>query len=142
MAFVTTMVLVTTSRRSGHVSSFSQVRRIGRVVHHQPDPVGVGSTRRMPNKLRKIRTRHRREDRLYGTTRQNLGGNHTPTRTTPTFPADRPIHMLLGSRDGGSVSSRPLSWPKTLSIADQITTVELCYIGLVAMAQLQQGPDG
>jgi hypothetical protein len=95
MTFVTTMVLVTTSGRSGHASSFSLVRRIGGVVHHQPDQVGVGSTRRMPNKLRKIRTRHRREDRLYGATRQNLRGNHTPTRTTPAFPADRPIHKRL-----------------------------------------------
>jgi hypothetical protein len=65
-----------------------------------PDPVGVGSARRMPNKLRRIRTRHRREDRLCGATRQNPRGNHTPTRTTPIFPADRPMRTLWGSRDG------------------------------------------
>ena len=128
MALVTTMGQVTTSGRSGHASNFALVRRIGRVVHHQPDPVGVGSARRMPNKLRKMRTCHRRGDRLCGATRQNLRGTHTPTRTTLIFPADRPIRTYLGSRDGMSASVRPLSWPKTLLIADQNTTVEFPYL--------------
>ena len=79
------MVLVTTSRRSGHVSRFSLVRRIGRVVHHQPDPVGVGHAA-YAQPTEEDRTRHRHKDRLYGATRQNRRGNHTPTRTTRPFP--------------------------------------------------------
>jgi hypothetical protein len=58
MALVTIMVLVTTSTRSGRVSSLLMVRRIGRAVCRQPQPVGLGAPRRMPNKLREILIRH------------------------------------------------------------------------------------
>ena len=75
MALVTIMVLVTTSVRSGRVSSFLLVRRIGCAGHHQPDPVGVGFVWRMPNKMRKIRIRHRRQDRLRGVTPPSHRGN-------------------------------------------------------------------
>src|SRR5713226_2238211 len=69
------MVLVTMFVRSGRVSSFLLVRPIGCTSHHQPDPVGVGFARRMPNKMRKIRMRHRRQDRLRGVTPPSHGGN-------------------------------------------------------------------
>jgi len=69
------MVLVTMSGRSGRMSSFLLVRHIGCVGHHQPDPVGVGFARRMPNKMRKIHIRHRRQDRLRGVTPPSHGGN-------------------------------------------------------------------
>ncbi len=69
------MVPVTTSVRSGRVSSFLLMQRIGCAVHHQPDPVGVRCARRMLNKLRKIRIRHRRQDRLCGVTPSSHGGN-------------------------------------------------------------------
>ena len=75
IALVTSMVLVTTPGRSGRVSRFLLVRRIGCAGHHQPDPVGVGLARRMPNKLRKIRMRHCRQDRLHGVTPPSHGGN-------------------------------------------------------------------
>ena len=75
IALVTIMVLVTMSGRSGRVSSFLLVRRIGCAGHHQPHPVGVGFARRMPNKMRKIRMRHRRQDRLRGVTPPSHGGN-------------------------------------------------------------------
>ena len=75
IALVTSMVLVTMSGRSGRVSSFLLVRRIGCAGHHQPDPVGVGFTRHMPNKMRKIRICYRRQDRLRGVTPPSHGGN-------------------------------------------------------------------
>src|SRR6266849_4700871 len=75
IALVTSMVLVTMFVRSGRVSSFLLVRPIGCTSHHQPDPVGVGFARRMPNKMRKIRMRHRRQDRLRGVTPPSHGGN-------------------------------------------------------------------
>ena len=75
IALVTNMVLVTTSVRSGCMRRFLLVRRIGCAGHHQPDPVGVRSARRMPNKLRKRRRRHRRQDRLHGVTPPSHGGN-------------------------------------------------------------------
>ena len=118
------MVLVTMSTRSGRASWFRMVRRIGRALCRQPEPVGVGAVRRMPNHLRKIRTRHRREDRLRGVTPQTPRGNHTPTRTSPLAHADHPRHTRLGSRDDGSVPVRPPRRPTTLSIAAQNTTVE------------------
>ena len=75
MPFVTTMVLVTTSGRSGRVSRFLLVWCIGWASHHQPDPVGVGFARRMPNELRKRRMRHCLQDRLRGVTPPSHGGN-------------------------------------------------------------------
>ncbi len=75
IALVTIMILVTPSVRSGRVSSFLLVRRIGCAGHHQPDPVSVEFARRMPNKLRKIRMRHRRQERLRGVTPPSHGGN-------------------------------------------------------------------
>jgi hypothetical protein len=124
IVFVTTMVLVTASTPSGRVSRFLMVRRIGCAVCRQPEPVGLGSTRRMPNHLRKIRTCHGREDRLRGITPQTPGGTHTPTRTSPLSHADHPRHTLLGSRDDGSVPVTIPAGPKTRAIADQNTTVE------------------
>ena len=124
MALVPTVVLVTTSTRSGRARRFLMVRRIGRAICRQPEPVGLGAVRRMPNHLGKIRTRHRREDRLPGATPQTHRGNQTPTRTSPLSPADHPRHLLLGSRDDGSVPVRSPRRPKTLSITDQNTTVE------------------
>ena len=75
IALVTSMVPVTRSVRSGRVSSFLLMQRIGCAVHHQPDPVGVRGARRMLNKLMKIRIRHRRQDRLCGVTPPSHGGN-------------------------------------------------------------------
>src|SRR5712691_7642755 len=75
IALVTIMVLVTMSGRSGRVSSFLLVRRIGCAGSHQPNPVGVWFARRMPNKMRKIHMRHRRQDRLRGVTPPSHGGN-------------------------------------------------------------------
>src|SRR5713101_2385479 len=69
------MVLVTTSVRSGRVSRFLLVWRIGCAVHHQPAPVGVEFAQRMSNKLRKIRMRHRRQDWLRGVTPPSYGSN-------------------------------------------------------------------
>ena len=128
IVFVTTMVLVTASTRSGRASRFLMVRRIGCAVCRQPEPVGLGSTRRMPNHLRKIRTCHGLEDRLRGITPQTPGGPHTPTRTSPRSHADHPRHTLLGSRDDGSVPVTTPAGPKTRAIADQNTTVELLSI--------------
>ena len=119
------MVLVTASTRSGRASCFLMVRRIGCAVCRQPEPVGLGSTRRMPNHLRKIRTCHGLEDRLRGITPQTPGGPHTPTRTSPLSHADHPRHTLLGSWDDGSVPVTTPAGPKTRAIADQNTTVEL-----------------
>ena len=124
IVFVTTMVLVTASTRSGRASRFLMVRRIGCAVCRQPEPVGLGSTRRMPNHLRKIRTCHGLEDRLRGITPQTPGGPHTPTRTSPLSHADHPRHTLLGSWDDGSVPVTTPAGPKTRAIADQNTTVE------------------
>ena len=75
IVLVTNMVLVTTSVRSGRRRRFLLVRRIGCAGHHQPDPVGVGCARRMPNKMRRIRMRHRRQDRLCGVIPPGHGGN-------------------------------------------------------------------
>jgi hypothetical protein len=124
IALVTTMVLVTTSTRSGWVSRFLMVRRIGRAGYRQPEPVGVGAVRRMANQLRERCTRHRLEDRLRGATAHILRGTHTPTRTSPRSYADHPRHTPLGRRDDGSVPVTPRCRPRTPSIADQITTVE------------------
>jgi hypothetical protein len=87
MILVATMVLVTTSARSGLASYFPLVRRIGRAVYHQPGPVGSWAVRRMPNTVKKRRTRHRREDRLRGATLPNPWGNHTPTRPPLPLPS-------------------------------------------------------
>jgi hypothetical protein len=119
------MVLVTASTRSGRARRFLMVRRIGCAVCRQPEPVGLGSARRMPNHLGKIRTRHRREDRLRGVIPQTPGGTRKPTRTSPLSPADHPRHTRLGSRDDGSVPLSTPASPKTCAIADQNTTVEL-----------------
>src|SRR4029077_4964602 len=84
--FVTTMVLVTTSVQSGRASRFPLVRRIACAVCRQPKPVGLSSAWRMLNKLRKICTRHRLEDRLQGTTRTNPSGvPHADPHHQPLF---------------------------------------------------------
>ena len=119
------MVLVTASTRSGRVSRFLMVRRIECAVWCQPDPVGLGSARRMPNHLGQRHTCHRREDRLHGVTPQTPGGIHTPTGTSPLSHADHPRHTLLGSRDDSRVPVTPPTGPKTLAIDEQNTTVEL-----------------
>ena len=124
IVLVTTMVLVTASTRSGLASRFLMVRRIGCAVCRQPEPVGLGSARRMPNHLRKIRTCHRLEDRLRGITPQTPGATRKPTRTSPRPHADHPRHTRLGSRDDGSVPLTTPASPKTRAIADQNTTVE------------------
>ena len=102
MPFVTTMVLVTTSVRSGRGRRFPLVRYMARAVCRQPKPVGLWSAWHMRNKLRKICTHHRLEDRLHGTTRTNHRGYHTPTRTTEPSPADYPrvyaVGKLLGRK--------------------------------------------
>src|SRR4029453_9578286 len=125
MPFVTTMVLVTTSVRSGRVSRFPLVRCIARAVCRQPQPVGWWSAWRMRNKLRKICTHHRLEDRLRGTTRTNHRGYHTPIRTTEQSLADSPRSRLSGSREGESLPGGAQRSPPTTSITSQITTVEL-----------------
>ena len=125
MPFVTTMVLVTTSVRSGRVSRFPLVRCIARAVCRQPKPVGLWSAWRMRNKLRKICTHHRLEDRLRGTTRTNHRGYHTPIRTTEQSLADSPRCTLSGSREGGSLLGGSQRSPPTTSITSQITTVKL-----------------
>ena len=125
IVLVTTMVLVTASTRSGRASRFLMVRRIGCAVYRQPEPVGLGSARRMPNHLRKIRTCHGLEDRLRGVTPQTPGGTRMPTRTSPRSHADHPRHTRLGSRDDGSVPLTTPASPKTRAIAHQNTTVEL-----------------
>jgi hypothetical protein len=124
MPFVTTMVLVTTSVRSGRVSRFPLVRCIARAVCRQPQPVGLWSAWRMRNKLRKICTHHRLEDRLRGTTRTNHRGYHTPIRTTEQSLADSPRCTLSGSREGESLPGGAQRSPPTTSITSQITTVE------------------
>jgi hypothetical protein len=136
MALVTTVVLVTTSTRSGRASRFLMVRRIGRAICRQPEPVGLGSVRRMPNHLGKIRTRHRCRDRLHGATPQTHRGNHTPTRTSPLSPADHPRHLLLGSRNDGSVPVKPPAGQKpyqSLTKTQQsrfiyTSTVVICHV--------------
>ena len=125
IVLVTTMVLVTASTRSGRVSRFLMVRRIECAVWCQPDPVGLGSARRMPNHLGQRHTCHRREDRLHGVTPHTPGGIHTPTGTSPLSHADHPRHTLLGSRDDSRVPVTPPTGPKTLAIDEQNTTVEL-----------------
>jgi hypothetical protein len=116
MPFVTTMVLVTTSVRSGRVSRFPLVRCIARAVCRQPQPVGLWSAWRMRNKLRKICTHHRLEDRLRGTTRTNHRGYHTPIRTTEQSLADSPRCTLSGSREGESLPGGAQRSPPTTSI--------------------------
>jgi hypothetical protein len=132
MPFVTTMVLVTTSVRSGRARRFPLVRCIARAVCRLPKPVGLWSAWRMRNKLRKICTHHRLEDRLYGTTRTNHRGYHTPIRTTEQSPADDPRCTLSGSREGGSLPGGSQRSPPTTSITSQITTVELNVARILA----------
>jgi len=91
------MVLVTTFVRSGRVSNCLLVRRIGCAVHHQPDPVGLGLARRMPNKLRKRRMRHRRQDRLCGATPPSHGGHHRSTWTTLVSTRRPPEEHAVGT---------------------------------------------
>src|SRR4029453_9299135 len=87
-------------------------------------PVGFWSAWRMRNKLRKICTHHRLEDRLRGTTRTNHRGYHTPIRTTEQSLADSPRSRLSGSREGESLPGGAQRSPPTTSITSQITTVE------------------
>jgi hypothetical protein len=117
---VTTMVLVTASTRSGRASRFLMVRRIGCAVCRQPEPVGLGSARRMPNHLRKIRTCHGLEDRLRGVTPQTPGVTRKPTRTSPRPHADHPWHTRLGSRDDGSAKLATTSFTPVGNEADLI----------------------
>ena len=126
------MVLVTTSVRSGRVSRFPLVRCIARAVCRQPQPVGLWSAWRMRNKLRKICTHHRLEDRLRGTTRTNHRGYHTPIRTTEQSLADSPRCTLSGSREGESLPGGAQRSPPTTSITSQITTVEILYLPAIS----------
>jgi hypothetical protein len=112
MPLVTIMGLVTTSTRSGRVSSILMVRRIGRAVCRQPQPVGLGATWRMPNKLRKIPTRHTLCGQAVWSHPANPSGKPCAARTVPIAPADCSMRLLLGSRGAGSVPVQPPRRPK------------------------------
>ena len=132
IALVTIMVLVTMSGRSGRVSSFLLVRRIGCAGSHQPNPVGVGFARRMPNKMRKIHMRHRRQDRLRGVTPPSHGGNqkadlnHLGIHTTTARGACCREAVIGGVRLVDFQAS-----PKSISHQPKHNSRDQCFLGVV-----------